>query len=334
MSDAAMNDSPDQEATPVLEVGQSPQSSPGTQLAARREALGLTVERVAEQLKMTPRQIMAIEADNYVALHGKAIYRGFVRAYAKVLRMESDALVAMIPGDAAIPINLTPASRNVLASFSETRFPAIGRRNYQSKWMMIAIALLALLIGVLVVQKMGWMPPLPQLTSLRGDSKSAESSAPASSDKPDSAASAIASSKEKTKQIDLPIVDVSSQLSSTPVVASSAAVIPAAPASTEAATVEPATPESAVAPQVAAVADVGNMLVLQCREESWVEVRRTNGSVLFSGRIPAGTTESIEISEPVQLTLGNGPGVDATLRGASLVFKSEAGSKVVRLNLK
>jgi len=63
-------------------------------------------------------------------------------------------------------------------------------------------------------------------------------------------------------------------------------------------------------------------------------LRRANGSVLFSRRIPAGTTESIEINEPVQLTLGNGPGVDATLRGASLVFKSEAGSKVVRLNLK
>jgi len=331
MSESAINESLDQESEKSSEVVSL--LSPGAQLAARRESLGLTIELVAEQLKMTPRQIVAIETDNYVAVHGKTIYRGFVRAYAKVLRMESDALVAMITDDSAVPVNLTHASRGLSAPFSESSWPIIGRRNYQSKRMLIAIALVTLLIGVLLVQKMGWMPPLPKiLSSQQADSNVASSSAPSTSEIAASASSNVVSGKEKIKQIDLPIVDVSSQLASAPVAPSSAT--PASPVSTEAATDEPATPDVAATTQTAAVANAGNALVLKCREESWVEVRRNNGSVLFSGRVPAGTTESIEISEPVQLTLGNGPGVDATLRGASLVFKSEAGSKVVRLNLK
>ena len=139
MSESAMNESSNQESGQALNIVSTP-ASPGTQLAARREALGLTVEHVAEQLKMTPRQIAAIEADNYVALHGKALYRGFVRAYAKVLRMEPDSLVALIPDDAAVTKQLAPARRGVSAPFSETRLPATGRRNYRPKPMMMAIA--------------------------------------------------------------------------------------------------------------------------------------------------------------------------------------------------
>ena len=67
-------------------------SSPGARLAAARNASGWTVDQVATQLKITRHQILAIEADDYDVLPAPAIVRGFVRAYAKLLKLDSAPL--------------------------------------------------------------------------------------------------------------------------------------------------------------------------------------------------------------------------------------------------
>lgn len=72
-------------------------SSPGARLAAARNAAGWTVEQIAAQLKITRHQILAIEADDYSALPAPAIVRGFVRAYAKLLKMDSAPLLELMP---------------------------------------------------------------------------------------------------------------------------------------------------------------------------------------------------------------------------------------------
>ncbi|MBV5324336.1 MAG: helix-turn-helix domain-containing protein [Rhodospirillaceae bacterium] len=51
-------------------------ASPGAQLAAQREALGLTVEQIADQLKLATRQVRALEAGDYDALPNMAVVRG------------------------------------------------------------------------------------------------------------------------------------------------------------------------------------------------------------------------------------------------------------------
>ncbi len=73
--------------------------SPGTQLASARNAMGWTVEQVAAQLKLATRQIVALEADDYAALPEPAVVRGFIRAYAKLLRLDAAPLVALIAVD-------------------------------------------------------------------------------------------------------------------------------------------------------------------------------------------------------------------------------------------
>ncbi|MBR7794264.1 helix-turn-helix domain-containing protein [Undibacterium sp. FT147W] len=72
-------------------------SSPGARLAAARNASGWTVDQVATQLKITRHQILAIEADDYNALPAPAIVRGFVRAYAKLLKLDSAPLLELMP---------------------------------------------------------------------------------------------------------------------------------------------------------------------------------------------------------------------------------------------
>lgn len=69
---------------------------PGRRLAAARLARGLTITEIALRLKFAPRQIEALEADRYEALAGPAFVRGMVRAYAKLVGEDADALIAAL----------------------------------------------------------------------------------------------------------------------------------------------------------------------------------------------------------------------------------------------
>lgn len=73
--------------------------SPGAKLAAARNAMGWTIEHVASQLKLATRQVIAIEADDYASLSEPAIARGFIRAYAKLVKLDADALVKLLAID-------------------------------------------------------------------------------------------------------------------------------------------------------------------------------------------------------------------------------------------
>lgn len=295
-------------------------ATPGALLAARREELGLSLERVAEQLKMSPRKLQSIEANDHAAVHGKAIFRGFVRAYAKVLKMDPEPLVALLPEDRPNARVLVSTTRHVSGKFAESSFPASSRRAGQNLWVISGIVVLLLLIAFLLAQKMKWIPDMSQIAS---SWRAPKASAQPSSAAPASASPAVAEKsgeegKGKIKRIDLPPVDVASQLASAP----ASAPAPASAASGG---------EPAVAPTPT---KSDNVLILNVREKSWVEIRRANGSVLFEKTIPAGGSESVTIKEPVSVTMGHGAGIDATFRGEPLNTKPEGDSKVVRLNLK
>jgi len=75
-----------------------PDSLPGEFLAARRNELRLTLEQVSQRLKLAPRQITAIETNDFASLPGMASVRGFIRSYAKLLELDPVPLLEMIPG--------------------------------------------------------------------------------------------------------------------------------------------------------------------------------------------------------------------------------------------
>ncbi|MDP1651963.1 MAG: DUF4115 domain-containing protein [Rhodocyclaceae bacterium] len=76
-------------------------ASVGRLLCDAREAAGLTVAEVAQSLKFSPRQIQLLEADDYDALPGTTIVRGFVRSYARLLKLDADRLLQVL--DVSIP---------------------------------------------------------------------------------------------------------------------------------------------------------------------------------------------------------------------------------------
>src|SRR5262245_38167360 len=60
----------------------------GAVLSSARKAAGLSIADVAAQMRLSPRQIEALEGDRYADLPGPVFVRGFIRNYARVLRLD------------------------------------------------------------------------------------------------------------------------------------------------------------------------------------------------------------------------------------------------------
>ncbi|MFB9245492.1 DUF4115 domain-containing protein [Massilia antarctica] len=310
-------------------------SLPGKTLAAQREAMGWTVEQVADQLKMAVRQVAALEAGDYANLPGPAVVRGFVRAYAKVVKLDAAPLVAMIALDTpelAEPGNSRTVRRDKPATFSEVRFPTNGKRSR------LPLGLIGAAVLVVAAAAGAWHFGLVPTTLLSG---STPATAPA-------AAPASAGSQASVTVLPAPVVadkPVTAPLETTlvkpderkPVIAAAPPLVsvlpPATASATAPATAPAATPVAAAPAAVPAAPPGSNTLVLNVRADSWVEVRRAKGAPLLSRLLKAGTVETVEVGEPVTLIVGKPDGVSATLRGDAVALPSNNG-RVSRVNLK
>ncbi len=95
-----MTDNP---AAPMPDAPPARDDSAGTRLRNARNAAGLSIDAVAQQLKLAPRQVRALEEDDFPQLPGRTFIRGFVRNYARLLRLDADALLASLPEPALAP---------------------------------------------------------------------------------------------------------------------------------------------------------------------------------------------------------------------------------------
>jgi cytoskeleton protein RodZ len=295
---------------------------PGRTLAAQREAMGWTVEQVADQLKLAVRQVVALEAGDYASLPGPAVVRGFVRAYAKIVKLDAAPLVALIALDAPGPTDATGTThprRDKPASFSEVRFPTHGKR---AALPLVPIAAVVVLIGAAaaawhfgLVQRVLNRSPAPAASTPAGSVAAPNVTVLAA---PAAAASAGHAPAGPTQEVSA-LQNPSVPLISVPPPSSTTAGSPGAGV-------------AAAAPPAAAAAAGANPLVVTVREDSWIELRRAKGAPLISRLVKGGATETFEITEPVTLVVGKPSAVSATLRGAAVDLPS--GNAVARVNLK
>lgn len=291
---------------------------PGKALAAKRETMGWSVEQVADQLKLAVRQVVALEAGDYASLPGPAVVRGFVRAYAKVVKLDAAPLVAMIELDTPAPNDATATTlrRDKPAAFSEVRFPSHGKRARPVGGWFALVALVA------AAAALAWQFDLIPSKLLPGDTPAAASSQASVTVLPAPADRAIETTLIKP---DAPLPSSSVPLISVPPAPGAPT---GAPGAGSPAGVAPA-PAAALKSPAAA-----NALVLTLRDDSWIEVRRANGEALLKRLGRRGTTETVEITEPLTLVVGNPGAVSATLRGAALELQAAPGGTIARVNLK
>lgn len=360
-----MNEHADQPATPGKQPG-----IPGQTLQSQREAMGWSVEQVADQLKLAPRQVVALEAGDYDSLPSPAVTRGFVRAYAKLLRIDAAPLVSMIelnmPPQAQAGAQASGVRREQRpAAFSETRFPINGKRNRLPLGWIAAVVVVA---GVAVAAwQLGAIPGTAQHDAVNGDSAGATVlENPAGTVAPAGAPAAGAQQNQLLNPA-VPLISVPAPAAegaapgAAPATSGSAAPAQGAPAAnTPAAAPAAGTPTAAtpgvatpgvatpnataavtastaavVAPAAAPAAAGANTLVLTVREDSWIQVAPAGGGrPLISRLVRAGSTETVELTGPATLVVGAPSGVTATLRGANVPLPQREGRTIARVSLK
>jgi len=366
MSDQQMNEMSSQQ--PQDPGPSSPaQVLPGAALAAARQKKGWTIEQAASLVKLAPRQIQAIEADNYAALPGLAVARGFVRSYAKVLGLDVNSVTASLPQESAVQQRDHIVPQHQLSTpFSEGPLPAMmmsTRGNSSALPIVAGVVVLALLAGAAAVRWTELAANVPQLAFLKshheeaaaapGTSADAQSAQPAETASTDTPVNARvetitpAPAEEPTKPA-ASVVEAPAPVAPTPAAAKPEPVQAATPAASQpastpapAAASAPASAASAAPAQMASttvpsglnIVNSKDLLRLTFREDSWVEIRRADKSTVISRLLKAGTTETFDVSDAATLIIGNAAGVDASLRGQPLDLKTPGGSNVARLNL-
>ncbi|MDO8350103.1 MAG: helix-turn-helix domain-containing protein, partial [Gallionella sp.] len=122
---------PGDSAAQLLSVGQL--------LREGRERAGLSVEEVVVKIKLAPRQIVALEADDFQSLPETAFVRGFVRSYAKLLEMDAQPLLDALPGAKTAQAKVDPLH-------VDAPFPTARTMRRQSVNLLIAAFLVVLAI--------------------------------------------------------------------------------------------------------------------------------------------------------------------------------------------
>ncbi|WP_194723023.1 helix-turn-helix domain-containing protein [Noviherbaspirillum malthae] len=361
LNDQAMPGDADKEAPIAV--------SPGARLAACRQERGWTIEQVAGQLNLAPRQVVAIEADDYPSLPGMAIVRGFVRQYAKLLKIDAAPLLASLGGETVLAHEPIRPRQNLSTPFSEARLPSMtnSRSKVSAKWIMAGIVVVA--VGAVayglrqgvdfagLTQSAGSQVKegasqiiTPSAPASQGDaapaaSDSAAAPEPVNAQPPvePSAPSAGQPGEAANPQAAAPAVPpapatqqggaATSQAAGTPAATGAAVPAPAVPASA-AQPPSPSAPAAAAVPQ-AAPANTGNTLVIKARQDSWIEIKAAGSArPVISRVVKAGETESFEVTDTVAVVVGNASGVDATLRGNPVDLKATGNGNVARITLK
>ena len=291
------------------------QPAPGMQLAMRRQQFNWTVDQVARQLNLAPRQVLAMEADDYGALPGMAVARGFIRAYAKLLQLDAAPMLAQIgqaPGaaEAAIPLRRAIPT----TTFMPHRAASRRRQRGPGKLLMIGgVIVVAFAAAALISQRDRLAELLPPSVAERLNNQAAP-------------APTIAADKPG-RVVETDVTPPLSHGDASPAQQAATAPVPAGmtpelstPVPAAQAPLAPATPASA--------------LLLNFKQDSWVEVKRADNSTVVARVMRAGTTESFDLAGPLSLTVGNARGVEASVRGEPLNLAGTTRNNVARVTVK
>lgn len=277
----------------LADAAVAPAEGPGAILRRGREARGLGVDDVAAALKLTPRQIRAIEAEDFASLNGKTFARGFVRNYARVLELDPAPLLAVLDqrlgeGD----VRLLPPS-NARGEMPVADAPrGLGRS--------LAVLAVVVLAGV--------------VTLLAYERYTSPALRPAAA-KPVSPT---------------PPAVVGPPAAVAPPAAVTLEAVPATGAAGAVPTAVETVPGVVVA---VAPPPGERRLEFRFEQESWVEVKDGEGHVLLSRVNPAGSTQVVEGKPPFALVIGNAPHVSLSYGDTQVDLRPHTAVSVARLSL-
>ncbi|HSH29516.1 MAG TPA: RodZ domain-containing protein [Thiohalobacter sp.] len=279
----------------------------GSRLREARERKGISPAEVAAQLHLHEHIIVALEQGDHDRLPAPIYVRGYVRAYARLLGLDEEELLALYqPAESPElrTVGMPPPAQRALV---QPRLP----------WRILGLLLLAVIGGLALVVLPGlWErfsgddpdtavgTEAPSLPATRPGSPETQAEAGIDSDAAIRLPTLTTPQPEPAPEsapepsIPAPSVPESPRPEASPPAAE--AVVPAEP-----------TP----APTPAEPASVLRRVRLQLSQESWISIRDGGGEALLVGLYPAGSEHRVSGRPPLQVVLGNAVGVELSVDG-------------------
>ncbi|MGL4997314.1 MAG: helix-turn-helix domain-containing protein [Deefgea sp.] len=278
----------------------------GRQLRNAREALELTPEQVALQLKLSVRQINAIEQEAFDQLPSNLFIRGFVRNYARLLKIDVEPLLEYLAEVLPTELQETATSHAPLATGVRLSGDHIAKKQRSFSPTMLMV-LLGAVIGIAAAFWFLQQPANPELAL-------PEIESPPVVDMP------IASAVEEVALEALPMA--ASVASSVPVASGITSVAASATA-------------SAVQASAVATTSTGAIKIVSSTD-SWVQIIDANGNKVLSEIIRPGIERTVDGIPPFAVKVGNAPKTTVYFHGRSVDLSAylKPGSDVVNLELK
>lgn len=300
----------------------------GAALAREREAQRMSVEDVSARLKVAATKLRAIESGDLQAVPDVTFAKGVMRAYARMLHVDIDPLLARFQPRPVVQVAEIARQREggINAAFDDrNRFRSGGTGG---RWIWLALVAVGLAAG-------GWfgldhIRHWIETRSTAAEAPVTEEHAAAPGTEPGTVTAALppvmagADSPAPSAET-VPASAVAAPVQAAPAATASAAI--ASPAAAPA----PVAPVAAAAP--AAAAGAGE-LQIRFASDTWYEIRDKNGKVVLGGTAKAGQSVAGGGTPPYKVVIGNVKGIESMTRnGEPVDLKAANRNNVARLTL-
>ncbi|WER47130.1 DUF4115 domain-containing protein [Cupriavidus sp. WKF15] len=301
----------------------------GVLLAQARESQRMSIEDVSARLKVATSKLTAIEGGQVDALPDITFAKGVMRAYARMLHVDVDVLLARFHPR---PVQVTEMARQRESGLNETfddrrRFGSRRGTGAGGRWVWLALVVAGVAAG-------GWFGLDHMKQWLEARNSAAEATHAEVREQPaqtSDSGTVTAALPPVMAGADSPAPSEALPASAPAVAASDVAVpVPAAAAAPAALTAK-AEPASAPAPATAAAQ---GELQIKFSADTWYEIRDRSGKVVLGGTAKAGQEVAGGGTAPYKVTIGNVKGVESMSRnGTPVDLKAANRNNVARLTL-
>ena len=273
-----MNETRSSNITSERASGEVSGKTVGSILQERRIAAALSQEDVADSLKLSSRQIDAIERDRYESLPGNVFIRGFVRSYARLVGVEVEPLL-----DRLKDILSEECSQAVLPGLHEEKtkiYAGYYGRRERIKRVVFMMAVMLFLVAIVGTGMRYLMQQ--QYAKVGGDASMIVSSAPPIDE------NSVQNASNKASALLTDSSTAASRVSSTSEPISAKAMSGVVVTSDDA---------QAISTKTA--------LQIHATQPSWAQVIDGNNEMLFRGIVKADTIENLGGRPPYHIRIGN-----------------------------
>lgn len=296
-----------------------PPKTAGQMLRAAREAKGLHLAVLSVNLKVSIRQLEALEADRYDVLKGASFVRALAQSVCRQLKIDPVPILAALPKSDALK-SLEPVPMG-----SQPKMVRRRARSGKTKGLSRQVLLLAMLM-LAGAAALIWWPNL----SLQEDAKVEATNAPAASE-------VVMGQAQDPEQMPAEATGMASEPAAPASVATARMPVVANPVVTAPA---PTPVASAPVPAAAPVQSTANAnstlapLFLHSRADAWVEVRDSRGQMAVRRTVKAGETLNLNLAGPLFVYVGRADGAELRWQGQAIDLKPHTQNNEARLQLR